>query len=104
MLADFRTVPEPHRPIPRLRIVVRLACALFAVAWVAAADTRPSVQTADAHRYLDDVKALTIPTMEGRGDGSKGLSRAAKLIEQRYKSLGLRPAGKIGYFQPFSVI
>jgi peptidase M28-like protein/PDZ domain-containing protein/PA domain-containing protein len=104
MLADVRTVPEPHRPIPRLRIVVRLACALFAVAWVAAADTRPSVQTADAHRYLDDVKALTISTMEGRGDGSKGLSRAAKLIEQRYKSLGLRPAGRIGYLQPFSVI
>ena len=104
MLADVRTVPEPHRPSPRLRIVVRLACALFAAASVAAADTRPSVQTADAHRYLDDVKALTIPTMEGRGDGSKGLSRAAKLIEQRYKSLGLRPAGKIEYFQPFSVI
>lgn len=104
MLADVRTVPEPHRPIPRLRIVVRLACALLAAAYVAAADTRPSVQTADAHRYLDDVKALTIPTMEGRGDGSKGLSRAAKLIEQRYKSLEVRPAGKIGYFQPFSVI
>jgi len=42
--------------------------------------------------------------MEGRGDGAKGLTRAAHLIEQRYKSLGLQPAGKNGFFQPFDVI
>jgi len=32
--------------------------------------------------------------MEGRGDGAKGLTRAAHVIEQRYKSLGLEPAGR----------
>jgi aminopeptidase YwaD len=42
--------------------------------------------------------------MEGRGDGTKGLGRASHLIEQRFKSLGLQPAGKNGYFQSFSVI
>jgi hypothetical protein len=31
--------------------------------------------------------------MEGRGAGSKGLTRAEHLIEKRYKSLGLEPAG-----------
>ncbi|HEV8491088.1 MAG TPA: M28 family peptidase [Candidatus Angelobacter sp.] len=60
-------------------------------------------QTA-GQRYLDDVKHLTVPSMEGRGDGTKGLIRAAHLIEQRYKSLGLEPAGVRSYFQPFAVV
>jgi Peptidase family M28/PDZ domain/PA domain len=64
----------------------------------------PSIPPADAHRYLDDIKALTTPAMEGRGDGSKGLTRAAHMIEKRYKSLGLEPAGTHSYFQPFTVI
>src|SRR5260221_3950417 len=42
--------------------------------------------------------------MEGRGDGTQGLTRAAHLIEQRYKSLGLDPAGKNSYFQPFTLV
>src|SRR5438477_11951409 len=58
----------------------------------------------DSRRYLDDIKALTTPAMEGRGDGAKGLTRAAHLIEQRFKSLGLEPAGAQSYFQPFTVI
>jgi hypothetical protein len=60
-------------------------------------------QTA-SERYLDDVKSLSAPNMEGRGAGSQGISRAAHLIEQRYKSLGLEPAGTDGYLQPFTVI
>ncbi|HEY6348252.1 MAG TPA: M28 family peptidase [Candidatus Angelobacter sp.] len=58
----------------------------------------------DAQRYLNDIKALTMPSMEGRGDGTTGLTRAAHLIEQRYKSLGLEPAGTHSYFQPFTLI
>src|ERR1700739_1054497 len=42
--------------------------------------------------------------MEARGDGTKGLTRAAHLIEQRHKSLGLEPAGTEGFYQPFTVI
>jgi hypothetical protein len=42
--------------------------------------------------------------MEGRGAGTQGLTRAKHLIEQRYKELGLAPAGVKGYAQPFSVI
>src|SRR5579859_4319871 len=60
-------------------------------------------QTA-SQRYLDDIKHLTVPSMEGRGDGTKGLTRAAHLIEQRYKRLGLEPAGAQSYFQPFAVV
>ena len=57
-----------------------------------------------AQRYLDDIKTLTAPAMEGRGDGSKGLSRAAHFIEHRFRTLGLEPAGKSSYFQPISII
>ncbi len=42
--------------------------------------------------------------MEGRGDDTQGIGRAASLLEQRYKSLGLEPAGINGFFQPFSVV
>jgi hypothetical protein len=62
------------------------------------------VPQADPTRYLNDVKSLASPEMEGRGAGTKGLTRAEHLIEKRYKELGLQPAGTHGYAQPFSVI
>jgi Peptidase family M28/PDZ domain/PA domain len=64
----------------------------------------PTVPTADPHRYLEDIKTLTAPDMEGRGDGTRGLTRAAHVIEKRFKSLGLEPAGTNSYFQPFNLI
>jgi hypothetical protein len=81
----------------------QLILAFFALS-LFAADTPTAVGTADQQRFLTDIKTLTAPGMEGRGDGAKGLTRAAHLIEQRYKSLGLQPAGKNGFFQPFDVI
>jgi aminopeptidase YwaD len=82
---------------------VALLFTLLAFTFLAVA-APPAISTADSHRYLDDIKALTTPAMEGRGDGSKGLTRAAHLIEKRFKSLGLEPAGTNSYFQPFTVI
>src|SRR5258705_11988301 len=75
-----------------------LALGLLAASAIAAADS------ADPKRYLDDIKALTTPAMEGRGDGSSGLTLAANLIEEGFRALGLQPAGKKSYLQPFSVI
>jgi len=60
--------------------------------------------SADPKRYLDDVKALASPSMEGRGAGTKGIERAASMIEARYRALGIEPAGTKGYLQPFTVI
>jgi hypothetical protein len=80
-----------------------LILAFFALSLIAA-DSPTTVGSADQQRFLTDIKTLTVPKMEGRGDGTKGLSKAAHLIEQRYKSLGLHPAGKNGFFQPFDVI
>lgn len=77
-----------------------LLCAILPV-FLAASSAPPK---ADATRYLEDVKTLASPEMEGRGDGGKGLTRAERLIEKRYKELRLDPAGVHGYSQPFTVI
>jgi hypothetical protein len=63
----------------------------------------PSIGFADSTRYLNDIKTLSAPDMEGRGAGTKGLVKASKYLEHRYKSLGLQPAGANGYLQPFTV-
>ena len=52
-----------------------------------------SIAHIDPALYLNDIKELTAPAMEGRGDDTKGLTRAAHLLEHRYHALGLRPAG-----------
>ncbi len=83
-----------HAQLPTLLGLVALALCFAGTTQAQAVD----------QRYLDDVKHLTAPEMEGRGDGTKGLALAAHLIEQRYKSLGLEPAGSGSYFQSFSVI
>jgi aminopeptidase YwaD len=87
-------------------ISIKSAAALFTLFLSAslAVAAPPAIPAADPHRYIEDIKALTAPVMEGRGDGSKGLTRAAHLIEKRYKSLGLEPAGTHAYFQPFTLI
>jgi len=77
----------------------------FAVLTLAAAAlAASSTQQADPNRYVNDVKELASPEMEGRGAGTKGLTRAEHLLEKRYKELHLDPAGVNGYEQPFRVI
>src|SRR5579863_6583229 len=84
---------------PRWR-TAGLALTLAFIAIRVAADGN----SADPQRYLNDVKSLSAPAMEGRGAGTKGIDLAAHLIEQRYRTLGLQPAGVKSYFQPFTVI
>ncbi|HET7873394.1 MAG TPA: M28 family peptidase, partial [Terriglobales bacterium] len=89
----------------RLISAVLLALSLIAPAtYSAQTSAAPHPAQLDATRYLNDIKALTTPQMEGRGDGTKGLALAEHLIERRYKALGLEPAGSNGYQQPFTVI
>ena len=88
----------PTRTVGAFSLLAVLSITLLA------APAPPAVPTADPHRYLADIKTLTTPEMEGRGDGTKGLTRAANLIEKRFKSLGLEPAGTHSYLQPFTVI
>ena len=80
----------------------RLLFVLTVAALLTSAST-PAPQ-ADPDRYLTDIKTLAAPDMEGRGAGTKGLTRAEHLIEKRYRELRLDPAGVKGYAQPFTVI
>jgi Peptidase family M28/PDZ domain/PA domain len=75
----------------------------LAITWTAASPTTTQVTPASPQRYIADVKTLTTPKMEGRGDGTKGLVRAEHVIADRYKNLGLLPAGSHGFLQPFVV-
>jgi hypothetical protein len=79
-----------------------MLCVVLAFSLLATA-TAPSIGPADSTRYLNDIKTLAAPNMEGRGAGTKGLAKATKYIEHRYKSLALQPAGTNGYLQPISV-
>ncbi len=72
---------------------------VVSVAWAVPTAVAP----ADAQCYLSDIKTLTQPNMEGRGDGTKGLVRAEHVLQARYKTLGLEPAGDHGYLQSFTV-
>jgi hypothetical protein len=94
---------EDHGPA---RLAFRwLLCAAFVTALVAAAAAQTfTVGTSDPTRYLNDIKVLTAPAMEGRGDDTKGIMLATHFLEERYKSLGLEPAGSQGFLQPFSLI
>jgi hypothetical protein len=88
--------------IARNKSHVLLALAIAVLASTLAVHAQNS--SAKSEHYLDDVKALASPDMQGRGDGTKGLTRAEHLIVRRYKSLGLQPAGTNGYLQPFSLV
>jgi hypothetical protein len=88
----------------RLRLCARLKVFLVVALLTSIVAASTPVGTADPHRYLNDIKSLTTPGMEGRGDGTKGLEKAGHLIAARFRSLGLKPAGTNSYFQPFTVV
>jgi len=101
-------MPQQARMMDLQRLFHCVLAALLALAFVTAAPAQapapaPTLGKADAARYLDVDKTLASPDMEGRGAGTKGIERAAHLLEQRCQTLGLDPAGTQGYFQPFTV-
>lgn len=71
---------------------------VFLAQWNAAAPVRPTLETA-ADRVQRDIVWLADPAREGRGLGTKGLVAAGEFIEQRFKQLGLLPAGNQGTYR-----
>ena len=103
MLNVFSVLSRPRlSKFDATRIRRGALAAVLAFSLLAAA-TPAAVGPADPKLYLSDIKTLAAPDMEGRGAGTKGLGKASKYLEHRYKSLGLRPAGTNGYLQPFTV-
>ena len=55
-------------------------------------------------RYLDDIKYLASDALQGRGNGSPELDKAADYIADQFRRLGLKPAGENNtYFQNFEI-
>ncbi|MFO0929368.1 MAG: M28 family peptidase [Gemmataceae bacterium] len=54
-------------------------------------------------RLRRDVTFLASPECEGRGPTTKGIDRAAGYLAAEFGRIGLKPAGKDGYFQPFAL-
>jgi Peptidase family M28/PDZ domain/PA domain len=78
------------------RLAIALVIPAFALAQTA--------QQAQPKQYIEHVKHLASPSMEGRGAGTKGLERASKYIADRFREFQLQPAGDNGSFwQAFQV-
>ncbi len=78
----------------RRKIVsVVFACAL---AWGA----RTGV---DPQSYLEHIKYLASPELQGRGTGTPELDKAASYIAKQFKAVGLQPLDGSTYFQEFQV-
>jgi hypothetical protein len=95
-------IASPSSSSSTSTIFLRLGAIVFTAAIFAAGAPAqaPSVET---QRFVQDIKTLTQPKMEGRGDGTRGLVRAEHMLADRYKKLGLSPAGKNRYLQSFVV-
>src|ERR1700678_3343195 len=99
----FSRINRPETNVARSLTGWRKARLIFGLA-LFAASVAFAADSADPKRYLDDIKTLSAPVMEGRGAGTKGIALAANVLEERYRSLGLQPAGTKSFYQPFTVI
>jgi hypothetical protein len=81
------------RPLLLLALLVPLALR---------ADSRTPIQP---DPLMAHVKYLASDELEGRGNGSKGLERAAEYIARQFEAAGLEPGGTGGsWFQPFELV
>jgi len=84
-----------------LLLVAPLGCSSATVASSGRAaqsstSTQAGITEADVRRLLS---ALADDSLEGRGTGTAGSARAARIIASAMQSAGLQPAGDSGYFQ-----
>ena len=76
----------------------------FIVALLATGAVWAATPPIPAGALLDHVKFLSSDELQGRGNGSAGLERAADYIAAQFKAAGLRPGGPDDeWFQPFAL-
>jgi hypothetical protein len=86
------------------RRLAALALAGTMVAAGVASDSAGGGTAIDGARLLTHVRYLASDDLEGRGNGSAGLERAADYIAADFARAGLTPAGVDGtFFQPFEL-
>ena len=103
-LAYLRSARHSSRHLASIAVLFAVFSAGACLTDPAAGQNPPAVETTDPAKYIEDVKTLSSPEMEGRGDGTRGLTLAEHLLVERYKSLGLEPAGSKGFLQSFHVV
>lgn len=59
--------------------------------------------TIEGARIYEHVRVLASDSCAGRGPGSAGIEKAAAYIINHFSSIGLRPAGSVGYADTFSM-
>jgi aminopeptidase YwaD len=57
----------------------------------------------EAQRIVDHVRVLASDSCQGRGPGSNGIEKAAAYVISHFQSIGLKPAGRSSYGDPFSL-
>jgi len=92
---------ELHRKTWLARVFCWAAVFFLAASFALTAQT---IAPANPDRVIDDIRTLTTPQMQGRGDGYKGLTRAQQFLVRNYSSLGLEPKGTKGFLQPVHVV
>ncbi len=70
---------------------------LFLARWVD--EPKGKITATGADRILQDISWLADKAREGRGIGTAGLASAGQYLEDRFKALGLQPAGDKGSFR-----
>jgi hypothetical protein len=77
-------------------LLLSVACARPGSAGAAAGPAGERVTESDVHRLI---AALSDDSLEGRMTASRGSARAAAIIAEEMRRIGLQPAGDSGYFQ-----
>ena len=80
------------------RILALLAAAAFVI------NLQADPRRIDPRTYLQHIRYLASDELEGRGNGTPGLEKAAEYIEKHLRAAGLEPAGDNGtFFQTFEI-
>jgi hypothetical protein len=91
-------------PPARLVTWLSLSVCFVLIAGSARASPRQEEVETSPERYLEHVRILASPDMQGRGNGTPELDRAAEYLAGQFEAMGLEPAGEGGtWFQTFEV-
>ena len=83
----------------------RLVAALVLSVGALGIPGRAATQQIESQTYLEHIKFLSSDELQGRGNGSRGLERAADYIAMQFRAAGLEPGGDDRtYFQKFELV
>ncbi|MGH9145223.1 MAG: M28 family peptidase, partial [Vicinamibacterales bacterium] len=83
----------------------RLVAALVLSVGALGIPGRAATQQIESQTYLEHIKFLSSDELQGRGNGTPGLERAAEYIAMQFRAAGLEPGGDDNtYFQKFELV